>query len=608
MKIMGKRLLGGLALVCFSLASLAASNADPRAIEAAKQQNWGSVRALINEGVDVNNATPEGHTALAWSVYWDDREITELLLQTGADPNIANDYGITPLFLAIRNRSHAMVDILLKGKADPGVTLWSGVTALMEASRAGVPEIVNSLLTYGVDVNVKEPRRDQTALMWSISFGYPEIAKLLIQHGADVSASTKQLEDGDYTPMMLEGYGGNVSGTERGGYTPLMFAARAGDLATTRLLLEAGADVNASSVDDGTALVIASANGHEDVALYLLQQGGANPNIAESSGITALHYAVRDGIKALHGYPIDFSPRVCGYAADSRCVAYDSLDEAGLAELNDPLLGLYIVEPRESRRTPFSGRNMHKLIDALLLADANPNAAMNYAPARLRMSRLPYFNLHGTTPMLLATASFDDDLVIKLLEAEADPMVSTQVNQEVFYNQTQRNSDDNYFIANATALMVAVGAGRKDDLTPDEEENARIIAEKLIDLGADVNEASKSGWTPLHAAAFVGANTLVELLVRNGARIDVSNGCGQTPFDLSLGMDTKGLINRTAARPDTARLLLELGAGNTKISDPIGECVLGRGGLELDIFQNEFVYARIKQMEEEMEQRQRKFQ
>jgi len=607
MKVMAKQLLGGLALMFFALASLAASNADLRLIEAAKQQNWGSVRALINEGVDVNSATPEGHTALTWSVYWDDREISELLLQAGADPNAANDYGISPLFLAIRNRSHTMVDVLLKGKADHAVTLWSGVTPMMEASRVGVPEIVKSLLNYSVDVNVKEPRRDQTALMWSISFGYPEIAKLLIQHGADVSASTKQMEDGDYTPMHLEGYGGNVSGTERGGYTPLMFAARAGDLATTRLLLEAGADVNASSVDDGSALVIASAHGHEDLALFLLQQG-ANPNIADSSGITALHYAVRDGIKALHGYPIDFSPRVCGYAADSRCLAYDSLNEAGLAELDDPLLGLYIVEPRENRKTPFSGRNMHKLIDALLLADANPNATMNYAPARLRMSRLPYFNLHGTTPMLLATASFDDDLVIKLLEAEADPLVSTEVNQDVFYNQTQRNSDDNYFIANATTLMVAVGAGRKDDLTPDEEENARIIAQKLIDLGADVNEASKSGWTPLHAAAFVGANTLVELLVQNGARMDVSNGCGQTPFDLTLGMDTKGLINRTAARPETASLLLNLGAGNTKISDPIGECVLGRGGLELDIFQNEFIYARIQQMDEEMEQRQRKFQ
>ena len=44
-----------------------------------------------------------------------------------------------------------------------------------------------------------------------------------------------------------------------------------------------------------------------------------------------------------------------------------------------------------------------------------------------------------------------------------------------------------------------------------------------------------------------------------------------------------GLLDRTVPHESTAVVLKKLGANDTKASAPVGDCVLGRGGLEVDI-------------------------
>lgn len=594
-------LLGAWLLASLCAAPAAASD-DNKLLQAARLQEWDTVAALLIAGADPDTAQADGATALAWAAHWDHGDAAKALLDAGADPDAGNDYGMTPLLLAIRNRSDRMAKILLEGGADPNLAMWSGVTPLMAAARTGINHIVSEVLDHGADVNVKEPRRNQSALMWAISFGHPDTARLLIERGADIAARTKMLEDGRYTPIELEGYKANVSGTERGGYTPLMFAARAGETDTASLLLSRGAELDAVAAEDGSPLIIAAAMGHEQLALYLLMQG-ANPNIADANDMTALHYSMRDGLKLLHGYEIDFSPRVCGYASDSRCKSLEALTEQDHKLLEDPTSGLYVVEPKEDPNDALVGGNMYELADALLAAGADPDAKMKYPPPRLRMESLPYFNLTGATPFFLATASLDLDSMSTLLEYGVNPRPKTEINEAVFQQQTQRHSDDNQFLGDATALMVAVGMGRRNDFTPDEEELALEAARRLVNLGADVNAATATGWTPLHAAAFLGADKLVRFLVDHGARIDVENGCGQTPFSLTLGKDVTGLINRTVPHVSTAETLLELGAGDNP-PVRVGECVLGRGGLEQDNFQAARVENEIRALEEKLKQRQ----
>jgi ankyrin repeat protein len=589
-----RHVLGVLMLLAVSITALAGTvEEDQQFVLDSKAQDWEAVRtALEKKSADVNAAEPDGASALAWAVYWDNQQIAEQLMQAGADPDVANEYGVTPLFLAANNRNAAMAEALLKGGANPDAALWSGVTPLMAAAKTGVNEVVSVLLAHGADVNIQEPRRDQTALMWAIAFKHPETARLLIENGARVNVRTKMLDE-KFKPVVLEGYKANVLGTPQGGFTPLMFAARAGDLETVRLLVSKKADLDAVSVEEGTALVIAAAVGNEEIALYLLEQG-ANPNLTDANGMTPMHYAMRDGLKVLHNMRTNFAKQVCGYASDSRCKVYSSLTPDELKLLDDPKFGLYIVEPKGNPDDPLYGKNMHALAKALLDAGADPDVAMKYPPPRLRMERLPYFNLTGVTPFMLAVAALDTDAMEMLLQTEVDPLVRTEANRDIFEKQTKNFSDDNQFQGNATALMIAAGMGRNNDYSPEEEEKALAVVKRLLEFGADVNEANEVGWTALHAAAFLGADKIVRYLVENGADMEMQNGCAQTPLSLAVGRNQKGLIRRTVPHMTTAKLLLEMGSADKEPSAPKGQCILGRGGLEFDDFQRDQVESVIK--------------
>lgn len=578
------------ALILCSVAAFAAEP-DLRLIDAASSQEWNRVQELIKSKADVKAAQPDGATALSWAVYWDNQESVNSLITAGADVNAANEYGVTPLNLACKNRNPAVVKALLGAGADPNKALWSGETPLMTASRTGMTEVVQLLLDKGANINTQEPKRGQTALMWAISFRNPQTAKLLIYRGADLSLKTRKLQESGYTPMVVEAYAGNVEGIPQGGYTALMFAARVGDLDTSKLLLSKGADVNVSSEEEGSALVIASAGGYEDLAMYLLEQG-ANPKAADANGMTSLHYAMRDGLKLLHGYEVVAATRVCGYASDSRCKPIETVSEEDLKLTKIPGSGLYIVEGKVDTNNIdgagptdeiLPGGNMYELAEALLAKGADPDAAMKYPPARLRMDSLPWLNLEGATPFFLATASLDTSAMEMLLEHGAKPLVSTKANPAVLEKQTKVYADDNQILGNGTSLMVAVGLGKKNDFTPSEEKSSLDSAKRLIALGADVNEVSVTGWTALHAAAFVGANSLVSYLVEQGAKVNAQTGCGRTPLSLAEGQSVIGLLDRTVPHDSTAALLKKLGADDAKSGKPVGACVLGRGGLEVDI-------------------------
>ena len=296
----------------------------------------------------------------------------------------------------------------------------------MTAASAGNLDAVKALLAHGANVNATEPRRGQSALMWAIAYGQPEIARLLIERGADVKAKTHMIEG--VKPMMLEAYGSEISATAKGGYTPLLFAARVGDLETAKLLLDKGASVNEGTPEDGTALVIASAGGYEKLALYLLDKG-ADANAKDAAGVTPLHYAMRDGLKVLHGMDISNVKRICGAGAGARCTA-------GAADV--AVSGLAAGAAVDSQSGNYSrkadsilpGRDMLDLAKALLAHGADPNAQLNEPPPRLRLRHKPTLSVRGATPFFLAAAAGDLASMRVLVEGRAKPLVSTVVNPD----------------------------------------------------------------------------------------------------------------------------------------------------------------------------------
>lgn len=112
-------------------------------------------------------------------------------------------------------------------------------------------------------------------------------------------AKPKPLSDDDLRAVLssiedsTEYLGVELNAIEQRGHfgnTPLKVAAVRGDLHATRVLLDAGADVNAIVEDGFTALHFAASQGHPEVVKLLLQRG-ASPKILNSEGRTAMELA-----------------------------------------------------------------------------------------------------------------------------------------------------------------------------------------------------------------------------------------------------------------------------------------------------------------------------
>src|SRR3954470_2310987 len=252
---------------------------DRRAAEAARSGDWEALQAAVTQHAAVNDALPDGTTALHWAVFRGSRSAVDTLLRAGARVDATDDNGVAPLALACGNGDAAIANLLLAAGANPNLARPSGETPLMTAARTGNLETVSTLLSHRADVNAKERTKGQTALMWAIAETHTDSVALLAASGADVNAKSS------------------------GGFTPLMFAAQQGSLQAARTLIDADADVRATDNDGADPLIVAidsiigdlfepeQADGrHQAVAMYLLEHG-ADPR-SESSGRTPLHSAV----------------------------------------------------------------------------------------------------------------------------------------------------------------------------------------------------------------------------------------------------------------------------------------------------------------------------
>lgn len=218
------------------------------------------VEFLMSQGADINR----GHTTpLHIAVQWWMPEVAELLLEAGADINVTDEEGKTPLYHAVVTIEWlTMVELLISHGAD--VNIWpennQGNSPLYHAVANGWLEIAESFIAQGGDVN----NGPQPALHIAVEGHSLEMAKLLLDAGAQINAQDEQ------------------------GNTPLQFAFATGKLEIAKLLISRGADVSKAPQ---TALRMAVKNGSVDLAKLLIE-AGADINARDEEGNTPLHHAV----------------------------------------------------------------------------------------------------------------------------------------------------------------------------------------------------------------------------------------------------------------------------------------------------------------------------
>ena len=464
---------------------LSAAPLDVPIIEAVKTGDTQGLRASLRRGEDPNVVSADGTTALHWAAYRDDLEAVDLLVHAGAFIGAVNRYGVKPLSLAAARGYAAVVERLLEAGADGNTTLPGGETAVMSAARAGSVDAVEALLAGAADPNAREETRGQTALMWAAGEGHAEVIRVLLAAGAELQAVS-------HAPANAAAANGTGTYTRRveriDEFTPFIFAVRAGHLDAVNALLDGGSDVNETTPDGTSALVIAAANAHWALGTFLLESG-ADPNGAEQ-GWTPLHQVVRTRNLNIGFFP---HPEPTGDVSSMEFAA--TLIEQGAdvdARVTKPLVD------------GFRG----------------------------------FWTQDGATPILFAAKGADAEMMRFLAEHGADGALAND--------------------RGTTPIMAASGV---EMFNPNEDSGTNEEALEALDvalkLDGDVNAANDDGDTPMHGAAWRGANDIVLRLVAEGAELHVENKRGYTPLQIANG-EEEGRVANINIRPWTVALLQDL--------------------------------------------------
>jgi ankyrin repeat protein len=508
-------------LALVAVVGAAAANDDLRLVDAMKNKDFQQVRLLLTKRADVNGRSEDGSTALLWAAHWNNLQAAELLIRAGADANSANDLRMTPLSQACTNGSAQMIELLLKAGANPNTPIATGATPLMTCARSGTADAVRMLLVRGADANAKEPTQNQTALMWAAAEQHPKVLQALVEAGADLKAHTKL------------------------GFTALHFAARGGDMDSVRTLVDAGVDVNIRTQPDpvagrgrgargagagqgapatgragaargnfargdsnfagSTPLLVATVRGHVPLALFLLDHG-ADPNVLDA-GFTPLHWAAGTWENGL-------ANPVYGFV--------------------DPVGGI----PDRSAKL--------QLVKALLAHGANPNLQMTTRPISFGGTGTGGYNdAVGATPFIVAANASDVEMMKILIAAGADPHLVTQ---------TKSN-----------AVLAATGLNRGIGEIIDDEDRAIETVKFLLSVGVDPKAITTYNENALFGPGYRGWNRMLELLIENGADVNVINKAGVTPYLAASGFGDRlgGVLYNKAG----AEILLKHGA-DPKLGKP----------------------------------------
>ncbi len=280
-----------------------------------RKDDLADLKRQLAGGADVNTRDGRGNTLLIYAAAFGSVEAVALLLDSGADANARNGLDATALVWGAADLPK--LRLLVAHGADVNAHTRLGRTSLMVAAACdGCSENVRLLIEKGAGAKARD-KGGTTALALGAQSGDIESIRLLLAHGADARDGSQS----GLTPLMLalgncslpgaaaliaHGAGVNAANTFGGTVkfgaielvrlTPLDYAAPYCGADVVKLLLDAGAKVNAADVRGMTPLMLAVASEHQDAGVVrLLLKAGADPNARSRAGESPLDWARKYG-------------------------------------------------------------------------------------------------------------------------------------------------------------------------------------------------------------------------------------------------------------------------------------------------------------------------
>lgn len=367
--------------------------------------------------------------------------------------------------------------------------------------------------------------------------------------------------------------GVDINACDIRGWTPLHYACCCAGKTSTQvvqLLLEKGASVDMQGRDGTAPIHCAARAGHLEMVEMLLEFG-ANIDIADGYGNTALHEAA---LNRSAGIFETLCKRGCQKRRNKHGRA--AIHIAAMRGLSSAVnhLGDYANSIDSQKKAPlylaveYGHKDFVQQLLRLPQVEVNARGYRDLTPLQVACKK----GYDSITEILLDAGAdieiLSDDGRTPLLHAVQEQMEST------VKLLTTRGANVNFIHLGTTALHTAAQMGYSAifeyllkggaDIHAGAETAAGTplhaactmidgnpMIQRLINLGAVIDEINEEGQTPLHIAALYGKPANLKLLIDNGANIEARDGRGRTPA-LFMSFEEQ--------RKDCLRVLIKHGA------------------------------------------------
>lgn len=232
-----------------------------------------AAKADVNFINDKNITNDTTLNPLDFSLQYFNLATTRKLLELKADVNLQNAQGHSAFMKYCSQNNVSIIQLLHQAKGDiNAVSKVDRYTPLLVASQMGCNNTIRYLLNANANLESIHPETNRTPLFMAIQNQHDETVKILLEHKANINHRIEHEVN------------------------PLAEAALRGNLATIKLLVKAGLDINEQTTLGATPLMFSMIREipDESITAWFLENG-ADPLTTTKGGLSAIDYAARAG-------------------------------------------------------------------------------------------------------------------------------------------------------------------------------------------------------------------------------------------------------------------------------------------------------------------------